>query len=321
MRSMQAFLAALASLWCAPYAEAQSTLAETEDPDQIDRMDISPAEDRVTIPISIAGKGPWPFIIDTGAQRTVIARDLADRLALVRGGSVTVLGMAGPARADTVALPSLGYGQSSVEDIQAPVLERAHLGAPGLLGLDGLQSKRLLLDFRSGRIQIARSRPPRRSGGDEDLIVVEARRRNGQLILLDSRINGLAVNIILDTGTNVSVGNMALMTRLMAKKRLPMLHQATLTSVTGGTVTGPVGVIDSVRMGAVTLKDVAILFADAAPFAELKLQEKPALLLGINALKVFDRVAIDFGTAKVDFLLPDLGGIERSRYAATGRAG
>jgi len=274
-----------------------------------------PADDRVTIPISIGGKGPWHFVIDTGAQRTVISRDLADRLALARGGTVTVLGMAGPAQAETVALPQLGYGQSKVDDIEAPVLEGRHLGAAGLLGLDGLQSKRLLLDFRTGRMQIGRSRKMTSAG---DLIVVEARRRHGQLILLDSRINGVAVSVILDTGTNISVGNMALKRKLLAKKRAPALQLASLTSVTGGTLTGEVGLLDDLRMGQVTLRDLAVLFADAPPFAELGLQDRPALLLGINALRVFDRVAIDFGTAKVDFLLPDLGAIDRARFAAAG---
>lgn len=312
---------ALAMLGCASALSAQLPVAD-DDADLIDRVAMHRAvEDRVTIPIRIAGQGPFPFVIDTGAQRTVIARDLADRLALTRGETVTVLGMAGPLRTDTVALPSLGYGQSVVEDIEAPVLERDHLGAAGLLGLDGLQSRRLLLDFRTGQMQIARSRPARRSGDDADAIVVEARRRNGQLILLDSQINGLSVNIILDTGTNVSVGNMALMRKLTARKRMPAVLEATLTSVTGGTVTGPLGLIGSVRMGSVTLNDVAVLFADAAPFAQLKLQEKPALLLGINALRVFDRVAIDFGTAKIDFLLPDMGAIDRARFAAAGGAG
>jgi hypothetical protein len=93
----------------------------------------------------------------------------------------------------------------------------------------------------------------------------------------------------------------------------------TLTSVTGEILSGQLGLIDQVRMGRVTLKGIPVMLVDAAPFAELDLQDKPALLLGIGALRAFDRVAIDFGRGKVDFLLPDAGLLDRARFATTPR--
>ncbi|WHO39068.1 retroviral-like aspartic protease family protein [Sphingobium sp. AP49] len=270
-------------------------------------------DDRVTIPIVIDGKGPWNFVIDTGAQRTVIARDLADRLALPSRKTVTVLSMTGRADVPTVAVPRLGFGSSIVDDIEAPVLDGDHLGAPGLLGLDSLHAKRLLLNFRTGRMEISESR--KRISRDPDTIIVEARRQRGQLILLDSDVNGMKVNIVLDTGTDFSVGNLALRDKLIRKKRAPELFQASLTSVTGGVLTGEVGRIKAVRMGRVQLTQVPVLFADASPFAELGLSDKPALLLGISALRIFDRVAIDFGRGKVDFLMPDASAVDPVRLA------
>lgn len=272
-------------------------------------------DDRVTIPISIDGKGPWNFIIDTGSQRTVIARDLAQRLALVRRANVTILSMTGRSEAQTVALPRLRFGAGTIDDIEAPVLEGENLGASGLLGLDSLHAKRVTLNFRTGRMEITSSGAHRRLSVDPDTIVVEARRRRGQLILLDSDVNGMRVSIMLDTGSNFSIGNLALRDKLLAKKRAPAMLEATLTSVTGGTLTGQVGRIKGVRMGRVNLTEVPVLFADASPFAELGLQDKPALLLGISALKVFDRVAIDFGRGKVDFLLPDASAAQPTRWA------
>ncbi|MDO7835838.1 aspartyl protease family protein [Sphingobium sp. HBC34] len=275
----------------------------------------SDADQRVTIPISIGGKGPWNFIIDTGSQRTVIARDLAQQLALPPRATVTILSMTGRSEAQTVALPRLGFGGNMVDDIEAPVLEGEHLGASGLLGLDSLHAKRVTLNFRTGRMEIASS-GRRNLSVDPDTIVVQARRKRGQLILLDSDVNGMQVAIMLDTGTHFSIGNLALRDRLIAKKRAPNMLDASLISVTGGTLTGQVGRIKSVRMGRVNLIDVPILFADASPFRELGMEDKPALLLGISALRIFDRVAIDFGRGKVDFLLPDASVPEKARFAA-----
>ncbi|NWK98459.1 hypothetical protein DM806_22900 [Sphingobium lactosutens] len=277
-------------------------------------------DDRVTIPISIDGKGPWNFIIDTGSQRTVIARDLAQKLALAPRANVIILSMTGRSETHTVAVPRLGFAGSTLTDIEAPVLEGEHLGAPGLLGLDSLHAKRVTLNFRTGRMEIANSGSSRRLSVDPDTIVVEARRKRGQLILLDSDVNGMRVNIMLDTGTNFSIGNLALRDKLVRKKRAPNLLTATLTSVTGGTLVGQVGKIKSVRMGRVNLTEVPVLFADASPFKELGMEDKPALMLGISALKIFDRVAIDFGRGKVDFLLPDASAVEQMRFAANDRA-
>lgn len=296
-------------------AQDRSTL-DPDDPPAVVRTVPTP-DARITIPIQIDGKGPWNFVVDTGSQRTVISRDLARRLALPVRERVTIVSMTGRAEVDTVAVPRLGFGKTVVDDIEAPVLEGENLGAPGLLGLDGLHARRLLLNFRTGRMEISSSKQGWR---DPNAIIVEARRRKGQLILLDSDVNGTKVNIILDTGTSISVGNMALMNRLLRKKKAPALNLVTLTSVTGESLSGQLGLIDRVRMGRVTLKDTPVMFADAQPFEELDLKDKPALLLGINALKVFDRVAIDFGRGKVDFLLPDTGLLDRARFAATRRA-
>jgi predicted aspartyl protease len=298
-----------------PLAAQDMSALDPTIPPAIVRAGPSPDE-RVTIPIHIDGKGPWNFIIDTGSQRTVIARDLAEQLALSPRANVTILSMTGRSEAGTVAVPRLGFGGGTIDDIEAPVLEGEHLGAPGLLGLDSLHAKRLLLNFRTGRMEISASGSRRRVAIDPDAIVVEARRRRGQLILLDSEVNGMAVAVMLDTGSHFSIGNLALRDRLIAKKRAPDMAEAVLTSVTGGQLTGQVGRIKSVRMGRVNLTQVPVLFADASPFAELGMKDKPALLLGISALRIFDRVAIDFGRGKVDFLLPDASAISQTRLAA-----
>jgi predicted aspartyl protease len=270
-------------------------------------------DDRLTIPIRIGAQGTWNFVIDTGAQRTVISRDLAQKLALVEVRRVTILSMTGRSDVSSVDLPPIVFGTTTVKDIEAPVLDGNHLGAPGLLGLDGLQSKRLLLNFRTGRMEISAS--SRRVRSESDAIVVEARRRNGQLILLDSTVEGSSVNIILDTGTNISVGNMALLAKLTKKGRAPVTTPASLTSVTGDVLVGQVAVLRTVKMGGATLVNLPVLFADASPFAELRLRDRPALLLGINALKVFERVAIDFGRGKVDFMIPDQGSLAGAQLA------
>ena len=45
-------------------------------------------DERMTVPVNISGRGPFPFIVDTGAERTVISSELARSLSLQPGRTV-----------------------------------------------------------------------------------------------------------------------------------------------------------------------------------------------------------------------------------------
>ena len=136
---------------------------------------------RMSIAVQVNGKGPFRFVVDSGADRSVVGAGLAAALALPPGGSVMVLGMAGRSRVDTVKVDSLTIGPSTITGIVVPTFSEANLGAQGLLGIDALADQRLMLDFdrRTITIQDTRQKLP----FDPDEIVVTARRRKGQLIL------------------------------------------------------------------------------------------------------------------------------------------
>lgn len=259
---------------------------------------------RITLPIHIDGKGPFEFIVDTGAERTVISRELAAKLALAPNDPVSINSLSGISQVDTVTIPHLSYGHGELPAVQAPVFAEANLGAAGLLGLDGLSSKRLTIDFRKQKMEISHSSEPVELDHG-DAIIVRGRSRFGQLILVDSEANGEKINVILDTGTDQSIGNLALLRKLTRKRKIDSLKPVAITSVTGETVIGGWNVIREVRVGGFTVNNLAVAFTDASPFEQLGLNNKPALLLGMDVLRRFDRVSVDFGRKKVYFLLPD----------------
>ena len=43
-------------------------------------------DDRMTVPVRLSGAGPYRFLVDTGADRTAVSRELADRLKLKSAG-------------------------------------------------------------------------------------------------------------------------------------------------------------------------------------------------------------------------------------------
>ena len=67
------------------------------------------------------------------------------------------------------------------------------------------------------------------------------------------------------------------------------------------------------------VNDLPVSFADSQAFRALGLQERPALLLGMDGLALFDRVEIDFPNRRVVFDLPSGASREtRQRFAANG---
>jgi predicted aspartyl protease len=113
--------------------------------------------DRMTVPVTIGEHGPYRFVVDTGAERTVISRELADQLQLGASRPILLTSVVDVQRVPTVIIPRLNVGRRTVADIQAPALAQQHLGAQGMLGVDSLQSQRVTFDFRRRELRLARS--------------------------------------------------------------------------------------------------------------------------------------------------------------------
>jgi predicted aspartyl protease len=277
--------------------------------------------DRMTVLVSIGGRGPYPFIVDTGSERTVIARELAATLQLSSAGKARVHSMTEVSDIPTVALPALGVGGQQVLGIRAPALERRNLGAEGMLGVDSLQSRRVSFDFTRQLMTVVPSRraPEHWTG---DAIVVTARNRFGHLVLVDASVEGQKVWVIVDTGAEATVGNTALLRKLQKKGRLKPLSPVQMISVTGGRITADQSLVKHLRLGGIDINDLPVAFSDVHPFRQLGLMDRPALLLGMDALRLFERVSVDFANRRVTLLAP--GRSERApgtrmAMAGTGR--
>jgi predicted aspartyl protease len=276
--------------------------------------------DRMTVPVQIAGAGPYRFVIDTGSERTVISRELAGKLGLATGRFVNVTAMSGTSRVGTVVIPSLSLSSvPGIGAIQAPALEASHLGGLGLLGIDTLKSHKVVIDFDADEMTVTpsvfRTRSQPRHG---DEIVVHAKSMFGQLIVTDAEFMGRPIRVVIDTGSPITVGNEAL--RKMVSRAVGKLEPLTLTSATGGAVKTRYARVDKIRVGGVEFQQLPIAFADAPPFARFGLSKRPAMLLGMSALKSFRRVDIDFANREVRFRMPRGGRLAYNCSVVAGRS-
>ncbi len=255
---------------------------------------------RMTVPVTIMGEGPFAFMVDTGSQATVLSRRLAEQLELTDREPATLVGMASSRAVETTIVPRFQLGKRSMTLRTAPVLEGAHIGgADGILGLDSLQNQRVLLDFAGGTMHISDSVGA--GGRDGYDIVVRAQERLGQLIIHRAQIDGVSVDVMLDTGAQGSVGNLALRERL---RRRGQLDDAVITDINGVRTSGETRMARRLELGTAQINNVVVSFTDAPTFHSLGLVERPALILGMREMRLFKRVAIDFRSRRVLFDLP-----------------
>lgn len=307
LRLLTPLLIALAAAPAATQESAAPAAPTTEDASGT--LALGAIADRMTVPVSINGSQPQPFIIDTGAERSVVSRQLAGSLRLTPGPQVTLTTMTGSSKVPTVVVPSLAVGPvRDAEAFNAPALEAAHLGAHGLLGIQQLRTHAVTIDFDKNQMAV---RPSRRAGGKPmprlpftDEIVITAKSLMGQLIVTEASFEGSKVTVVLDTGSQISMGNLALQRKL---RRIKLKGPITMTSVTGETLSANYHIAHRVELGGVIMRELPVAFADVPPFARFGLADRPALMLGMDALRAFRRVEIDFPDRKLRLLLPRQG--------------
>lgn len=255
---------------------------------------------RMTVEVLINEQGPYKFIVDSGADTSVIGESLAARLGLPDAGAVVLNAMTESRPVEQVSVDSIQLGPTTTTDLDLPVLDERDIGADGMIGLDALVAQRLMMDFDKHIVTVDDEYRFPRSG--PNIIVVTARRQRGQLILTEVQAMGHRVDAVIDTGTEVTIGNSALRDKLGIARR-ETIETVEIYGVTGTKQEIEFAVIPRLELGPVTFLNVPIAFADVPPFEVFGLNEEPSLLLGTDLMEKFRRISLDFSNRKVRFQL------------------
>ncbi len=267
-------------------------------------IDARKVNTRMTVEVHLNGKGPYRFLVDSGADTSVVGLRIASDLGLPLGTPTILHAMTGSAQVDRVLVEELALGTSRVHNLELPALRESDLGGDGMVGIDALVEQRLMMDFEKRIIKSEDARQPARVLDGE--IVVTARRRRGQLILTEVTAAGLPVEAVIDTGSEITIGNLALRDKLIRGNRKKFVTVAAI-GVTGVTMDLHIARVSELKVGSIVLHDVPIAFADVPPFTVFGLKNEPALLLGTDLLDTFRRVSLDFRARKVRFQLRQCG--------------
>jgi hypothetical protein len=274
--------------------ELSGALADPEPlfaaPTRLDRIG------RVMTHVKVNGKGPFRFVIDTGASRSTLAPHLARALNLTPsvGRNVMLNGVTGAAEVTTVAVDSLEIGALRFDKQDLPVIFTSIMGnADGILGVAGFQDQRIDVDFKRDRVSVMESngRRPHYS-----MVTARATRNTNGLMIVDVRVGRhIRAKAVIDTGAERTLGNLALQNAMNKHRRKKReVVQAMVHGATPDITDGDVQEVKEATIGDMTLSNLEVIFADFHVFKLWGLDQEPAMLIGMDMLGVLERLVIDY---------------------------
>jgi predicted aspartyl protease len=259
---------------------------------------------RISVPVRLNGQGPFRFLLDTGANRSALTSRVATQLGLaVQDSRMVVQGVNGRVVAGMVRVESMQIGAVSVGEQRLPVLDgEVFEGLDGSLGADMLANLRLVADFDTGVVTISHDHSP---ADPAHYGVIKARRVSGWLIMAEGRARSAPFQMVLDTGAARTLGNGALYRALTGRP----LSQSTAMhiAVNDATQTRGTGVAVSVSpivLDNLLVENTTVAFGDYAVFGLWGLENKPAMLLGMDVLGSLRQLTIDYSRHELQILPP-----------------
>jgi aspartyl protease len=257
---------------------------------------------RVVVPAMVNGKGPFRFIVDTGATYSTVSPGLVRKLGLkpAEVPAIVVNGITGTAQVSAVTIDTLQAGDLIVEGLVAPVVWAPVMaGADGIFGAAGLTEKSLSVDFERNRVRVARGVEPALR---KAAMKIHAVRLTHGLITLQSQVGRVQALAVIDTGSERTLGNLALRDALKLRNRAGA--EALVTSVYGATEQverGELWIAPTIAVDSMRINDVQVVYGDFHIFKVWGMEDKPAIIVGMDVLGTVGSLGIDFKNQDIYF--------------------
>jgi predicted aspartyl protease len=264
---------------------------------EVDFRLVGGAQPLILLPVRLSGKGPFDFILDTGAGMTILAPEISRTLEIKSTGSKEGRTAAGAVKVELGRVDSVSVGSATVTDLPVAITDLSHIsrtiGAKidGDLGYNFFKHFRLSIDYRSKQATIVRPSP--RADARKPAARAEVKLRLASptkpLILVDTLVNGRGpFQFAIDTGTSTT----AISPELAVDFGLSV---APLSPVTTGssTISVSAGQVDSLAIDGVSIPNVAVIVGDFLAMLSQVLGVKLDGIIGYNFLKEF-KVVLDY---------------------------
>lgn len=251
----------------------------------------------LTVDVTVNGRGPYPFVIDTGATRSIVFSSLAQAQTFPPAGGALqrVLGTESSGYYPAYTVDELAVGAARLEDLKTVILNdwRPGDGAPmGVLGLDFLRRFLIVADAERRELSFypPGARPPRVRSGWR---TISLSRENfgldaGDLFIVNAKLNGRRVDLLLDLGATAPVINRAAFVDITRRgfsvnnRRGTRKDVARITDAMATSVSGVPIVFGGLRAGGAVWRNEVFLIRDTGFFREIGRTDQPFGLFSVN---------------------------------------
>ena len=249
--------------------------------------------DRPMVGTIVNGLGPFPFIIDTGASKSVIYRGLTalTGMSALPNQSKRIITANGYRRVLVYPVTDfyvLGRTLKVEETVALPDIIGSE--AKGLIGVDMLAGHTLYMDMELGEANLELSTDEPLGG---NWVMIQGRPVAYGSLALEVNIGGLDVPVIVDTGASDTVINTA-GSEAVGRSAEGIGRETIRASMAGGREMVFTALrVPKFGVGAFTRTNMRLVVSDIPVFALLGARDVPAIILGMDLLGE-QPIAIDF---------------------------
>jgi predicted aspartyl protease len=249
----------------------------------------------ILVPVFVDGRGPYSFVMDTGATTTVVSNELADALALPRGQTQDGRGAAGKMTLVESRLPSLTVGHQILDSVPVSVTDLSFLGramgeqVDGALGYSFLKHFVMTLDYATNALTLRRPVADMERSLSETEIAFRYANAEDPLLVVPTLVNEKGpYDFALDTGASRTVISLDLAAEFG-------LATEKISQMTAGGGSGTVSRLQlrSLAIGAARQENLAAAASDFLTQLNAELGTKLHGIVGYDFLRHY-RVTLDY---------------------------
>ena len=254
------------------------------------------AQPLILLPVQVNDRGPFEFILDTGAGTSLVSSELARELDIKVVSSKEGQGAGGKISVLLAKVDSLAVGQTRLPDVDVGIVDLGQIGRAvgakidGDVGYNFLKHFRVTIDYHDS---VVRLDDPKRveslARGAKTEVPIRLANPAKPLILVDVHVNGRGpFQFAIDTGTSTS----AITPELAKELSLTTSEIPPMTSG-GGQIQASASTLQTFQLGGAKIDNVAVVVADFFTMLNAAIGAKLNGIVGYNFLRNY-KVVIDY---------------------------
>jgi predicted aspartyl protease len=250
----------------------------------------------ILLPVIVNGRGPFEFILDTGAGTSLLSSELAKQLKIKVVGSKEGQSAGGKVSVSLAKVDSFAVGEAKLDDIDVGIVDLSHIGKTigakidGDLGYNFLKHFRIAIDYRECEIRLDDPKRVENFGSSaETEIAMRLASPAKPLILVDVFANGRGpFQFAIDTGTSTTA-----ITPELAKELGVVSTPIGLVTTGGAHTDVTAGMLQSFQVGGAKIDNMSVVVADFFSMLSQAIGAKLDGIVGYNFIRNY-KVVIDY---------------------------